>query len=163
MIMATGAGLMIISIYVASITKSWWGFVAWYCVGFPLGIGLVYWPPIMCGWEWFPNNKGLVSGLVVGGYGFGAFIFGFVSTGIANPNNLPTSVPADGSGTTDKLFPPAVSDNVPRMFHTCLIYWSILAGLSVIGVTRNPVYVKEEQQRIRAEKFQSHQPLPNET
>ena len=58
-----------------------------YCVGFPIGIGMTYWTPIMCGWEWFPNNKGLVSGLIVAGFGFGAFFFGFISTAIINPND----------------------------------------------------------------------------
>ena len=53
----------------------------------------------MCGWEWFPNNKGLVSGLVVAGYGFGAFIFGFITTHIANPNDFKPEIPDDGSGT----------------------------------------------------------------
>ena len=54
-------------------------------VFFPAGTGLVYCTPIVCGWEWFPDNKGLVSGLIAGGYGFGAFIFGFLTTRIANP------------------------------------------------------------------------------
>ena len=83
--MATGSAIMIISIYIASLMSSWWGFVFWYCVMFPVGIGMVYWTPIMCGWEWFPERKGLISGLIVAGFGFGAFIFGFISTGIVNP------------------------------------------------------------------------------
>ena len=156
--MATGATIMVVSIYIASIMKSWWGFVAFYCFGYPFGIGLVYWPPIMCGWEWFPDNKGLVSGLVVGGYGFGAFIFGFVSTHIANPHNLKT---AHVPGTSDKLFPKSVANEVPRMFHICLIFWSLLALAAVIGVQRNPIYVKEEQNRIRAEKIKKHKLLQN--
>ena len=71
---------------------------------FPIGVGLVYWPPIMCGWEWFPNNKGLISGLIVAGFGFGAFIFGFVSTELVNPNNLKADRKFTHNGTTDKIF-----------------------------------------------------------
>ena len=109
-ILAIGVSIMSISILIASLQTTWWGFVLWYCVGFPAGIGIVYWVPIMSAWEWFPNNKGLVSGLIVGGYGFGAFIFGFVSTAIANPNNLNTEVPQDGSGDKDELFPESVAN-----------------------------------------------------
>jgi len=108
-ILMLGVTLMSGSIYAATFMKSWWAFFAFYCIGYPAGIGIVYWIPIMCGWEWFPNNKGLVSGLIVGGYGFGAFIFGFITTAIANPDNLKPQVPSDGS-TTDKLFPESVAN-----------------------------------------------------
>ena len=39
---------------------------------------------MLCGWEWFPNNKGLVSGIILAGYGFGAFFYGYISTALAN-------------------------------------------------------------------------------
>jgi MFS transporter, OFA family, oxalate/formate antiporter len=141
---------MSVSILIASYQTTWWGFVIWYCIGFPAGIGIVYWVPIMSAWEWFPNNKGLVSGLIVGGYGFGAFIFGFISTAIANPDNLKTEVPQDGSGDQDELFPISVANEVPNMYQTCLIIWIILGIFSVFGVSRNPEYMKSEKIRERA-------------
>jgi len=45
------------------------------------GIGLGYVVPIAVGVKWFPDKKGLVSGLAVAGFGFGAFIWIL----IANP------------------------------------------------------------------------------
>jgi MFS family permease len=39
------------------------------------GIGLAYVVPIATGVKWFPDKKGLVSGLAVAGFGFGAFIW----------------------------------------------------------------------------------------
>ncbi len=39
------------------------------------GIGLAYVVPIAVGVKWFPDKKGLVSGLAVAGFGFGAFIW----------------------------------------------------------------------------------------
>jgi hypothetical protein len=59
-----------------------------YGIIFPIGIGLTYFIPLMCGWEWMPNNKGLVSGIILCGFGFGSFIFGFVAMAIVNPNNI---------------------------------------------------------------------------
>jgi OFA family oxalate/formate antiporter-like MFS transporter len=39
------------------------------------GIGLAYVVPIATAVKWFPDKKGLVSGLAVAGFGFGAFIW----------------------------------------------------------------------------------------
>ncbi|MCK4365192.1 MAG: OFA family MFS transporter [Thermoplasmatales archaeon] len=47
------------------------------CIGIlgGAGIGLTYVVPIAVGIKWFPDKKGLVSGLAVAGFGFGAFIW----------------------------------------------------------------------------------------
>ena len=143
---------MVTSVYIASTMTTWWGFVFWYCVVFPMGIGIVYWTPIMCGWEWFPQNKGLISGLVIAGFGFGAFTFGFISTGLVNPQNKDANKVFYHDGIKEKIFPKEVADRVPHMFQTCLIYWSIFAIIAILGVQRNPQYVKQENIRIQNEK-----------
>ena len=144
-----GVSIMCSSILAASCMSTWNGFMLCYGIGFPLGIGTCYWVPIMCGWEWFPNNKGFITGLILCGYGFGAFIFGFITTSIANPENLKVEVPEDGSGDTDKLFPESVGLQVPYMFRFCLVIWAILGLLSVLGVSRNPSFVNSEKVRIK--------------
>ncbi len=40
-----------------------------------LGIGLAYVVPIAVGVKWFPDKKGLITGLAVAGFGFGALIW----------------------------------------------------------------------------------------
>ena len=86
----------------------------------------------MCGWEWFPNNKGFVSGIIVAGFGFGAFIFGFISTFIVNPYNLQIDKKNGG------YFPKQVSDNIPLMYKLLLFVWAIFVLIAGIGVKRNP-------------------------
>ena len=54
---------------------------------FGLGIALAYAPPMAVAMRWFPNKKGLVNGIIVGGFGLGAFIFNFVQTTYLNPQN----------------------------------------------------------------------------
>ena len=49
--------------------------------------GLAYTLPLKVGWDYFPDNKGTVSGIIVCGFGLGSLIFGFLSTMIVNPNN----------------------------------------------------------------------------
>ena len=39
------------------------------------GIGIAYVVPLATAVKWFPDKKGLVSGLAVAGFGFGAFIW----------------------------------------------------------------------------------------
>ncbi|MDA3863071.1 MAG: OFA family MFS transporter [Deltaproteobacteria bacterium] len=39
------------------------------------GIGLAYVVPIACGMKWFPDKKGLITGLAVAGFGFGATLW----------------------------------------------------------------------------------------
>ena len=54
---------------------------------FGLGIALAYAPPMAVAMRWFPRKKGLVNGIIVGGFGLGAFIFNFVQTTYLNPHN----------------------------------------------------------------------------
>jgi len=51
--------------------------VLWGTVGFlaGAGIGFAYVCPIAALVKWFPRQKGLVSGIAVAGFGFGAFLF----------------------------------------------------------------------------------------
>ena len=68
--------------------ENFWIFVLFYGVFFGFFAGLIYVIPIYLGWLYFPNNKGTVSGAVIGGYGFSTFIFNFIAKAIVNPNNI---------------------------------------------------------------------------
>lgn len=54
---------------------------------FPMGIGFGYFVPLMLGWEWIPSKRGFVSGMILCGFGFGSFIFGFIAKAMINPDN----------------------------------------------------------------------------
>ena len=40
------------------------------------------------GYLYFPNNKGLVSGIITGGFALCSFVFGLIFFAIVNPNGL---------------------------------------------------------------------------
>jgi OFA family oxalate/formate antiporter-like MFS transporter len=107
LICGVGSTMIVSAVWLASMATSWYFFVAVYAVLFPAGVGMVYYTPMMCGWEWFPENRGMVSGIIVAGYGFGAVISGFVSTQIVNPNNLKTV--SATAGAQPDLFPAEVA------------------------------------------------------
>jgi OFA family oxalate/formate antiporter-like MFS transporter len=63
--------------YFANIDETDKLFLLWGTVGFlaGAGVGLAYVCPIAALVKWFPDHKGLVSGIAVAGFGFGAYIF----------------------------------------------------------------------------------------
>lgn len=85
-----GVGSITISLafLIISFVQNMAAFMIIYCIMVGISGGLLYMLPIICGWRYFPNRRGLVSGLTIGGYGFGSFIFNFVCRAIANPKNL---------------------------------------------------------------------------
>ena len=112
MLMATF--LMITSIKLSTYFESWYVFIIFYCIGFPMGVGLIFFSTFMCGTEWFPKNRGLVSGIMIGGMMSGTLVFGFLTTNIANPDNLMTEeIDIDGDNKMEKIYPESVALNVP--------------------------------------------------
>ena len=59
-----------------------------YGLMFGVGIALAYPPPMGVAMRWYPRKKGLVNGIIGGGFGMGAFIFNTVQTSYLNPLNL---------------------------------------------------------------------------
>ncbi|XP_035826492.1 uncharacterized protein LOC101855877 [Aplysia californica] len=77
--------------------------------------------------KWFPQRKGLVNGLVVAGFGGGAFIFDQVQTAFINPDNLKPLKEVGG----DKHFDQAsVLDRVPTVF---LILGGCYSGMQLLA------------------------------
>ena len=56
------------------------------------GIGLAYVVPIAAGVKWFPDKKGLITGLAVAGFGFGALIWIYLGQGFAGWTGLLASL-----------------------------------------------------------------------
>ncbi|XP_064615450.1 oxalate:formate antiporter-like isoform X2 [Liolophura sinensis] len=99
-----------------------------YGLMFGLGVGIAYAIPMACAMRWLPKYKGLVNGMVVAGFGGGAFIFDYVQTGFINPRNLKASLNVAGENYFDEA---RVLDKVPYCF---LLLGGIYAALSLIGV-----------------------------
>ena len=94
------------------------------------GIGLAYVVPIATGVKWFPDKKGLVSGLAVAGFGFGAFIWIL----LANPPSI-----LGFSGLISKQTGP-FAYTVANVDFAFLIYGIVFLALVLSGslVMKNP-------------------------
>ena len=74
--------------YLASYSQNLLQFLLLYAVMFGTGIGLSYTSPLILGFKWFPARKGMVSGLVLSGFGLGGFFFNKLGSKFANPHGL---------------------------------------------------------------------------
>ena len=63
-------------------------------------------------WDYFPESRGLVSGIIVCGFGLGSFVFNFVSTRIVNPENLQ---PLYDPFSKSEYYDSRVASRVPSM------------------------------------------------
>lgn len=61
-----------------------------YCYGFAMGLGkgFMYSAALQAGWSHLQGRLGMVSGLIICGFGFGGFIFGIVMNRLCNPDNI---------------------------------------------------------------------------
>lgn len=99
------------------------------CIGIfgGAGIGLAYVVPIAVGVKWFPDKKGMISGLAVAGFGFGAMLWMKLGSGF---NFGSIKLTPDWNGLIGQF-------GVSGVF---LIYGLIFAGAVILGgfIMQNP-------------------------
>lgn len=74
-----GSVICLTGVFISQYAQSFYHIALSYGVCYGFGIGTVYLPPLICAWEYFPNRKGIISGIIVGGFGLGSFIFSLVA------------------------------------------------------------------------------------
>ena len=90
-----GVVLYSVGIMLASLTHTkdqLWLLVLTYGVMGGIGLGLAYITPIAMLVKWFPDKRGLITGIAVGGFGFGAVITSPVATAMLRNTPNKTSV-----------------------------------------------------------------------
>jgi MFS transporter, OFA family, oxalate/formate antiporter len=121
-ILALGGSIAFTGIFAASFTTNLTTFVILYgaCAG--IGCGINYLIPFVCVWKYFPENKGLVTGIISGAYGMGNLIFSYLSTSLVNPNDAMATI-----YITDDLryFEEDVAEKVPQMLRKLCSIWII--------------------------------------
>jgi OFA family oxalate/formate antiporter-like MFS transporter len=79
---AIGGTLVGLGFFLSSFTTSLWYLYGMFGVVVGIGNGFGYATPMPVASKWFPDKRGLVVGLMVGGYGAGSAIFGPVATSL---------------------------------------------------------------------------------
>jgi len=73
--------------FFSSFVKNLYWWLLLYGLGNGFGIGICYFVPLVCAWEYFPTRKGMMTGIIDGSHGLGELIFGVIATFIVNPTN----------------------------------------------------------------------------
>src|ERR1700748_2490906 len=87
----TGGTLYGLGVFLASFSayKLWWLYLSYGVIG-GVGLGFGYIVPVAVLVKWFPDRRGLITGIAVGGFGAGALLTAPVATHlIASVGGLP--------------------------------------------------------------------------
>ncbi|CAI2363853.1 unnamed protein product [Moneuplotes crassus] len=138
-----GSCIAIGAAIIASFTTNFIIFMVLYGFFFGLGCGIAYLAPIITSWDYFPERKGLVSGIILAGYGLGPFIFGYISSAIANPENESPTHAVEGG----VIFSPdhQISTRAPQMIRVNALAWLGLIIISSPFIRKRKAQNKEEQ------------------
>lgn len=77
----TGGALYGLGVFLASFSanKLWWLYLSYGLIG-GIGVGFAYIVPVAVLLKWFPDRRGLITGIAVGGFGAGALIIAPLAT-----------------------------------------------------------------------------------
>jgi OFA family oxalate/formate antiporter-like MFS transporter len=121
-----GSWVVALSVFLSSYAQKLSTFIVFYSFLFGAGCGLAYTAPMIAGFKWLPNNKGLVAGGVLAGFGMGGFFFNLIGTKLVNP---------DGINPVNGIFPNSVYNNFRPMLRKLSIIYALLSLLGSSLVT----------------------------
>ena len=134
--------IMASGLFVASYIKDFYLFAAVY--GLVVGIcdGILYTLPLWASWKYYPHRKGLVSGVTVGGFGIGTFLFCLLGQQLVNPDNQKATIP----GISGEMFyNEDVYSRVPSMLRVMALIVLILAAIGVSCIQLKPKHDGEQE------------------
>ncbi len=106
-----------------------------------LGLGLGYVTPVAAVTKWFPDRRGLGSGMVVMGFGLGAFFYNNVLKAIpafaGASREAGRVLAARAAGASDAVLSAGATGTLMRTFIVSGVVFAILGGLCAL-VIRNP-------------------------
>lgn len=127
-----------------------------YGLGSGIGCGSSYMASIIAAQKWFPERKGLFTGIIVAGFGLGGLIFSKLQTLYVNPDN----VKSDSS----RYFPASVYDRVPDLFLYMGIVFSLVQGVGCLIAfppPENTTNAPSSNQNLNSNTIINEEVLPN--
>lgn len=121
-----GSWIMSAGVFLSSYAKNLYTFLAFYAILFGTGVGLAYTSPMVAGWKWLPSQKGLVSGVILTGFGAGGFFFNLIGTYLVNPKSL---------DLVNGKFPDEIYYNFPSMLRKLAVIYAVLQLVGALLVS----------------------------
>lgn len=112
-----------ILVYLSSYCETFNSFALIFGIGGGAIIGFLYMVPVAHCYKYFPKKKGLVSGIIVAGSGFGTFLFSIVAVSSINPTNVKLGEGQDYYGAD-------IAMNVPMFLRklSIICFFAIVIG-----------------------------------
>lgn len=131
-----GEAVALSALMAAALMSSSFGwFVTFYVIAYGTQ-NFVYMVPIHHVWQWYPGHPGLMSGILIGGYGLGAFLFDNVATHVINPDNL-------GIDETTGYYPAAVTDRFQRLMFVLIGSFACITVIGIVCVFGGPKFTED--------------------
>ena len=118
-----GSVLALSGMFASSFCISFIPFILCYGVIGALGCGLLYMVPLICAWDYFPESRGLVTGIILSAYGLGSFAYTLIAQAIVNPENSDAVIPSGEKGLS--YFDFTISARVPSMLRYLCVIWLV--------------------------------------
>jgi MFS family permease len=142
-----GSIVLVAGTFLASCSKTVMEMILCQGVLLGFGLGLCYTAPISAAVRWMPQQKGLVTGIIVGGFGCGAFVFGFVATLAVNPTHI--SVNQTGPDKNYYSSNSPIIQRVPFMFRMLGIAYTFVLLLGVYFLKEpNATYSQHREEDV---------------
>ena len=107
---------------------------------FGCGIGLGYFPLLNNSWKYFPEKKGILSGIILCCFGMGSFFWTFIADLLINPDNKPVD---NKEGSPYKgYYDESVSDKITNFW--LLMVFIVIAFMGIIGLLSFDYYEDED-------------------
>mmetsp|Transcript_12595 Transcript_12595/g.13838 ORF Transcript_12595/g.13838 Transcript_12595/m.13838 type:complete len:454 (-) Transcript_12595:53-1414(-) len=116
--------------FASSFLTDVYAFIVVYGVLVSLAYGTGYLVPIKICWEYFPMKKGMVTGLIVAGFGTGAFLFNFIATAVVNPHGEGPEERVTRGSSTEFYFGESVASRVPLMLRVMSACYLVLCSIA---------------------------------
>ncbi len=120
---------------------AWWIYLTYGVLG-GIGLGLAYVTPVATVTKWFPDRRGLGSGLVVMGFGLGAFFFNNILKAIptfaAMSGEAGKVLAARGQGHADAVLSAPGISTLMNSFLVSGIVFAILGGVCALAMVNPP-------------------------
>jgi MFS transporter, OFA family, oxalate/formate antiporter len=151
-IVVWGLGVMLAGLGTGSLGKNWL-YLTYSIIG-GLGNGMAYITPVSMVTKWFPDKRGLASGMVVMGFGIGAFLYSFFVPKIPAFAAAVKAAGAFGAAKTAALkagttFNPAQyelsAEQIGAIWHVFLvsgIVFIVIGGLAALLLKNPPATAK---------------------
>jgi len=131
--MSLGGFIIVTGTLLAATVTTLEGLICTYGVPFGIGMGITYAAPIAEAIKWMPEKKALVTGIIVAGFGGGAFVFGQIAIAVVNPDDKNVDDDTD-------YFPSSsgVPQRVPEMFITLGCCYFLLYCIGILFMVEKP-------------------------